>query len=562
MGAPTAQATGALSKMGAVTTQADGALSKMGAVTTQATSQTKGLTGGLSMASAELAVATGGLSLFVEAAGVAVLGLGALVLAGAAFAISANQAKQAMLSMFDAMGGGLVTGAQVDDMLSGLSDRIGISKDRLASYTQAFLKMGVTGVEQLEKLTLAAISAEAITKGGGAAFEDLQKKIALAVETGQGFKLGTKQLLQLREAGVGVSDIAAKMGLTTEALTASLAAGSVDAKKFGDAMTDAIIKKGAKPLDRLGSSFASIRDKFMQDIGDMFEDIDVGPFMKEVKDLFAIFGQGKASGESLKAGIGGFFKQVFALATKVVPLVKHFLLDMVIFGLQAYLAIKPIVGKLQELWKANDGAGKMLAAWELLKPVLIATGIVIAVLVGLFIALWAVGILVGAAIWGLAALIAGFVLQAGQSLIDWASGAATAALNFIAGLVKGITEGAGMVVNAVKGVAGSAVGAFKSALGIGSPSKIMMGLGVNTGEGFAGGLEGAAPSVHGAASGVASAAVEGASSAGDKATGVSAKAGAQITVNVQIDGAGKSAEGITEELVSLVFERYALAAGV
>jgi hypothetical protein len=44
----------------------------------------------------------------------------------------------------------------------------------------------------------------------------------------------------------------------------------------------------------------------------------------------------------------------------------------------------------------------------------------------------------------------------------------------VAGLVQGIQAGAGAVIAAVSGLASSALGAFKGALGIHSPSKVML----------------------------------------------------------------------------------------
>ncbi len=487
-----------------------------------------------------------------------------LIKSGVEFAIASNQGKQAMLSMFDAMGGGVGTGAELDDMLSGLSDKIGIAKDSLVPLTKGFLQMGVTGTEQLEKLTLAAISATAIVgKGGAEAFTNIQKKIALAAEAGGKFQLGTKQLLQLRDAGVGVSDIAGKMGMKTEALAAALKDGTVDAKKFGDAMTEAVIAKGAGPLDRLGSSFEEIKKKFMGSIGDMFEDIDVGPFMAEVKSLFAIFSAAPASGKAMKAGIGGFFKEVFAVLTKVVPLAKHFLLDMVIYGLKAYIAIKPIVKAIKEFAASAEGATIISTVLSSLWTILQAVGVVIGIVVIAAGLLWLAMVAVSVGVWTAVGALIALPGQAGAALAEWVTGAASAATNFIDGLVNGITSGAVKVVGAVKGLASAATGALTSALGIKSPSRVMMGLGAHTSAGFAEGIEGGAEDVHGASSGVAGAAVKGASGA-DGAPGGAAGGGggANIMVSINVDGAGKSAPEITVEMVSQCFQQMALQAGL
>lgn len=509
-----------------------------------------------------------------------------LIKSGVEFAISSNESKQAMLGLFDAMGGGITTGLETEAMIDGLKEKFGISKDSLVAYTNELHKLGVTDLGQVESGILAMASAAALTKGGAEALVSFRKKIDLAVESGGKLKIAEKQIATLGETGANVADVAKVMGISVGELTKNLAAGTVDASKFGDALQTAIIKKGQGPLERMAASSANLKKLLSEAWGDLFEDIDVAPFMQEVKKLFDIFGQGTESGKALKAGIGGFFKEVFAILTKVVPMVKHFLLDMVIYALKAYIALKPIGKAISEFANSATGAAMITQVLSGLWTVLKAIGVVIAVVAGVAIVLWAAMVVVSTTVWSLlgalislwvdgfekgiaslsavGAAISGFAAEAWAVLTGWVSGAATAAADFVAGLVSGITAGAGAVVGAVKGLADGAAGAFKSALGIKSPSKVMAGFGEHMGGGVVQGLEASESSVHGASSGVADAAVKGMASGGADAGGASAAkgGGANIVVNVQIDGAGKSAEQITQEMVSNVFAQMALQAGV
>jgi phage-related protein len=104
--------------------------------------------------------------------------------------------------------------------------------------------------------------------------------------------------------------------------------------------------------------------------------------------------------------------------------------------------------------------GKALAVLSALGPMLL----------GLFTSAWAT--------------VMGFL--SGVSLVDLGK-------QLIQGLASGITAGVGVVVNAVKNAVGGAIKAAKSALGIASPSKVFADIGVNTAEGFAGGVDTAAP---------------------------------------------------------------------
>ncbi len=592
-------AQGSLSKVSASTSKLDASASKTQVSVSSLASAEDGAStssGGLQL---ELAELTGGLSIVAEALGVAALGIGALVFEGSKLAISASESRTKLVTMFDALGEGKITGDQTIAMLDSLSSTLGISKDQIIPYTKAFVSMGITGEDALKKITTAALSAQAIMTdpAAGEAFVQLTKKMNSAANAGQAFKVPIKGLGSLQTIGLGTAEdfsgLAKTMGFSATELGAKLKAGlnPADAKKFGDAMQDALIRKGAGPLEELGLTSENIKKVLVQNLTEMFELDEVKGFMKEVKSLFAIFDKAKPSGDAMKQGVGLFFKQVFTVATKVVPMVKHFLLDMIIYGLKAYIALKPIVkGFFVELSKEATKAWAIVktfatalapvidwikslasnqvvvdAFWMALKGIGIIIGtIVVAVVAVVVVAALMIGALLAiqVAIVAVGAIIVGFVSSAVGVLGDWVAGAAKAAYDFVAGLVQGISSGASAVVNAVKGLAGAAKNAFTSALGIKSPSKVMMGLGVHVAGGAAEGIEAGTKDVHGAASGMADAAVKGAT--GDGASPSSGGGGGKstvINVAMQIDGAGKSALEITQEMVAMVFERAALAAG-
>ncbi len=529
--------------------------------------------------SADLAASVGVFLAIAAAAGAVVVGLGALVVKGALFAIEASESKQAMLGLFDAMGGGITTGAQTEEMIDNLKAKFGIAKESLIQYTNELQRMGMTDLGQIEHQLLAVSSAAALVKGGDEALLSFTKKIQLATESGAGLKIPVKQLAQLSATGANVGDVAKVMGVSVEKLTKDLSAGTVNAAEFGDALNTAIITKGQGPLERMAASSANLKKLLSEAWGDLFEDIDVGPFMAEVKKLFDIFGQGAESGKALKAGIGGFFKQVFEYATKVVPLVKHFLLDLVIYGLKAHIALKPIVKTVKEFLASATGK----AVIDGLVTAMKALGVVAAVIVGALVMLGgllvtmsaAMGVAIGLTIQFVGSLISlaadgvsavvGFVGQAWDALTEWVSGASQAASDFVMGLVGGITAGASKVVSAVSGLAKAALNAFTGKDGIDahSPSLKMIKAGGHMTDGAVEGIESGTSDVHGASTGMATAAVKGASSGGDSPSASGGKAsGANITVMVQIDGAGKSALELTEEMVSSVFQRMALEAGL
>lgn len=539
----------------------------------QAESAANNTGGGFMSMQEEMAAATGGLSVAVEVIGAVVAGLGLLAFALAKTAIEASTAKGQMLSMFDALGAGKMSGEEVDVMLDGMRDKLGVTKDAMVPLVKEFMAMGVSGKEALEEMTTAALSAKALMGGAESAsqaFMKLTKKIQLAAETGQGLKLPLKGLGSLAEMGLNVDDVAQKMNMSVSDLTNQLKAGSVDATKFGDALNQALIEKGKGPLEKMGMSLSNLGGMLKEYIGDMFEDMQkpVYEFLGAVKDAFGVFSQAQPSGQAMKTGIQSVITKILEYATKLVPIMKHFFLDMIIFGLKAYIAIKPIIKWFQELRNNQTVMNALQAAWEGLKVVLVIVGVAIAAVVAVFVALWAIQAAIVIGIYALVGAISDFVGGAGQAIWDWAKGAGQAAYDFIKGLVDGITNGAQMVIDAVKNLASGAWKAFKGVLGISSPSKLMMEAGINVGEGAAGGIEQSTKTVADASKGLGGA-VSGGFEAGTKAdsSGSSGKSSGGVNVtfasgSIVINGAGKSAEGITEEMLVLSFERIALATGL
>ncbi len=486
-----------------------------------------------------------------------------IVKGGIELAISSSAAKQEMLTLFDAMGQGVVSGEALEGVIDGLKDKFGISKDRMAGYANELQKLGVTDLSKLEQGILAMSSAAALSKNGANALLEFQKRIKLAADSGETLQLADKQLRSLGETGADLGAIAKIMGTDIEKLRSGLKNGTVDAAKFGDALEKAVIKKGSKALDRLANSAGELKAKWNESIGDLFEDLSdsTGPFMAEVGKLLAVFSQSTESGKAMKAGVTAAFSAILGVATKVVPYIVNFLKDIVILSLKAYIAVKPLIARFDAWAKSADGVKTietiMSALWTVLKGV----GVAVLIVAGYFGVMVAAMTAVSIAVWTAVGAFASFAGDTAAALAAWVSTAASAAYNFVAGLVAGISGGIGQVIGAVSGLAKSATDTFTSALGIKSPSKVMAELGGHMTSGLSGGLDAGASDVAGASSGMASAAVKGATSAPAPAAATSGGGGNTINVTVTIDGAGKSAMEITQEMVAAVFARMALQAG-
>lgn len=475
-------------------------------------------------------------SIAIKAAG-AVAGL---VLEGARFALEAAEQKRQLIATYDALLGFAGAGAQADDMLSDLSRTLPQTKDQLAAWGQQFAAMGVTDLGALQGQIHATAAAQALMGDkGAAAYTSLSKKIQGAIQAHQGLKISDRQLQSLATTGVNVADIAERMGMTAESLRAGLDKGTISADRFGSAMQQALVAKGQKPLEGMANAMGNQIAHLKQNIGDMFEDVEPGPFLGAMKDLLGIFDQNTASGKTMKAAVTGFFNGVFSIASKVLPYIKKFFIDLVIAGLKIYIGLKPTIAAFKQLFAgkgSGDAFGLML---KVIENSIVMVGYAAAGAIAIFVKMMTIGKAVVTAIG------------------DAFSGISDIANSLVDGLVNGITGGVGRVVDAAKGLASGALDAVKGVLGISSPSREMMMLGGHTASGFAGGIDDGAPMIKASAGGMGDAAKSGASAGGTSSSG-----GNVINVSVVIDGAGKSAEEITETMVATVFERLALEVGL
>jgi hypothetical protein len=519
----------------------------------------------------------------VVAAGVAALGLataiGKAVLAGASFTLAAVQEKQAAQQMFRAMAGGKEAGDQLFEMMETLATQLPQTKTQLTAWSKEFMAMGVLDQSALQNQLRATAGAAALMgESGSDAFVSLSRKIQEAMLSTGKIKLGEKQLAGLAATGVNVADVADAMNMSVKDLTESLKKGTADATKFNDALTGAIIQKGAGPLKQLLGTTEALAAKFKEAIGDMFEDVDIAPFTDAMRDLLSIFSQSTASGQTMKTVFAGFFTSFFKWAGEAVLTAKHFFLGMIIWGLKAYIAIKPWIPLIETL-----GAVILVAAGLFLftfAPAVWAGVVALGALIAsAAVAAWPfvvmAAVIVG--VWEafqhwteIKAFVVDLVGSIGTTLSEWAASISTwageAASNLINGLVNGISSGAGLVWDAIKGLGTTAMTALKSTLGIASDSKEFIKLGKHTGHGFFTGIGAENDNVRGAGEGLADMAMGGTSS--DRVAPAQAPAssgGLTITVEagaIVIHGATGDAAELTEHALTLVLEKIAIAQGL
>ena len=510
-----------------------------------------------------------------------VLGISALGAWGMRLAIEAVEAKEKLLSLFSAMAGSRSAGAATVAMLGKLSDELGVTRESLGGAAREFAAMGITDLGALRSQVRAvtAITAAMGDAGneGAVAYSKLVAKTQEAIDTGSKFKLTDKQIVPWRQMGLNIGDIAKRMGLTSQALEQGLAKGTVDAKKFQAALGDVAREKFGDALAAQAMQPAKQWDKLKENFTRLKEDVNVKPLLEAFQRVVQIFSGDKASGKAMKVGLTATFNSVIASSAKMVDWLVGAFLKVEIAALKIAIWARPWLAWFDALDSKYGIIDKLITGVKVF-------GVVLGVIAAVFfapLAYLAVVLTAGAVA---LATIVGWAVAAGEALGGLAAQALTAAENFVGGLVDGIVGGLGRVVDAAKNLAQGALDAVTGLFDSHSPSLVMKRIGlVGVAGGLALGMTAGIPAATDAAQNVAGAVVQTvgeqvaqpasggrapstvAASPPSSSSGSTSSSSASFAFapgSIVIQGAGKSAEGITEELISAIFERIALEQGV
>jgi len=393
------------------------------------------------------------------------------------------------------------------------------------------MAMGITGEEALRKVTLAAASAQAIMQDPGAAhaFENLTKKIQVAVQTGHGLKITAKGLGSLADMGIRVDDVAKRMNVSASILAAQLKAGTVNAQRFGDALQDALIDKGAKPLQRMAGSMGNLKKLMGQNIEEMFDDLGKAaePFLDKLRQALSLFDQSTESGRTMKSAVTAAFTQIFAWATKAVVPVEHFFLRTIIMGVKTYTLIKKHWTEIRALFIGVEPAISAVAhAFEQIEHAI------------------------------------NVIAKLDQKMTNMLSGIGQMSRpigkNFSDGVADGIADGTPGIKDAAKGSAMVAVDGAKAGLDAHSPSRKTFAIGQFASGGLAMGMRSRGPEVAAAGRSVAGITLRSMATSPGRQMGQSGASVGAIHLTIQAPQGVTNAEQLTEIGVATIFERLQL----
>lgn len=431
-----------------------------------------------------------------------------------------------------------------------LAAKLGLPVQETAKSFQKLLAMQFKPAQAEDLIKMTAD----LQMAGAGAEETRRVLLALSQIKATG-KLQGDELLQLADAGVSVDlvyqQLSKTLGKSRDEILKMQAAGKITADQAIAAIGEAVkTKLGIKQFGEAGEKFATSTLTGMVNVfkarGELLL-LDIG--QRIVKPLQAAVGPiirdlaAALNSPEFKAGVDGVvagFTWILGAAKSAWPAVKEFAAGLITGFKQAWSALAPVFegfkkafGDQEVDWKKVGEAAGMVAQFlgHFVVNALAAVAVLATIGVGIARAVvWFTELpgKIGEAAFAIGAK----ALELGTSIID--------------GLVNGITSGAERVIAAVKGVASSAIATAKSALGIGSPSKVFAELGMWSAEGFAGGMDAGAGDVRTASSQMTGAALGGVAGPSGGAASVG-----NITVNVSLEGgSGSSAQELGEAFAS------------
>jgi tape measure protein len=473
-----------------------------------------------------------------------------------AFAAATASDKIAQLGNLEAILGSAKAASELADVVDEISRKVPLAGDKIAQMAKSLALAGLRGKELRDMLeTLAEV---------GSVSEEASGKLQALIEKMSALGHFDVNAKALKGTGISIQDVfkalSKNLGKSIPEIEALMKAGKISIEEGTRALQDAARAKFGPALEKQMLPLSVQFAKFKENLANLFEDIDIEPFLKGLQSVLSLFSESTSYGRALKTIVTGVFSGLFNAAAKVFPYVKAFLKGLISGFLYVYIALKPI-GRLIGSIFGGTPSEALLTFFKILGYVVAAVAVVLGAVLAATFALVNVFVILGGAIWALIGYLVGLGAQligavwgaisgTASALWDWAASAVQAGINFVQGLADGITNGASAVIGAALDVASGAIDAVKGALGISSPSKVMAEMGGHTASGFAEGLEGSAPTVKGAAEGMSSSAVSGAGK------GAGAGGGASITIGDIIIQGVADAEGAKRGVLEALAEAF------
>ena len=403
----------------------------------------------------------------------------------------------------------------------------------------AVAAISAAAIVGVAKITEWAVSLADAARSNSLLSQGIAKSVAGGIELDKTIGKLEDSVPATRDELTQMASELAKTGLKGDELSKALETAAIKAAKakFGP--------DWQKQLISLDSSTARLKRGFSS----LFSGLKIEGLLEALSSLVNLFSKNDAAGRAIKVVFESLFQPLVDGLTAWIPKARAAFLQFEILVLKALIAIKPFGSKILLVAEAIGVlAALIIGGLVFVVGVLVVNLAVLAV--GFALIVGAV-VAVGYGIFKLGqffadlsltigtALVAAwnFVVDTFNGIVDFLSGLSLTQIgtDMINGLVTGITNAGAAVLKAVTGVVGGAIDAAKKTLGIASPSKVFAEIGMNTGEGMAGGVDKSADKVQSSLESLAS------PQTALEATGGAAKPGAPASND---QGGGKGVQAV------------------
>lgn len=244
-------------------------------------------------------------------------------------------------------------------------------------------------------------------------------------------------------------------------------------------------------------SLTNQQARLRQGLDSLFRGVRIEAFLGAINEITRSFSQTTATGRALKTIIETLFNPIFDATGVLGPILRRFFQGMVIATLLLTIGFL----RLRNAIRDAIGDRSFLSNQQLMNAALvagIAVVVIFAAAVAAMVTVFALAAASIASFIAVVALVPSLVIAAGAAvgiaiaeLVMWFQRTDFEALarSMIDGLVRGINRGVSSIRGAVTNLANQASGAFRSALGISSPSRVFAEFGANVSQGFAQGVD-------------------------------------------------------------------------
>lgn len=407
---------------------------------------------------------------------------------------AANAARSAGL-MREAVAGSAQQGAALNSQIDALSRKVPTSRAALDELGASLRRNGLGGQAFVDTLN-------AVGQASAALGDEAGNKLKTLIERGRqmgNFSIGDDTWSDdLRGSGLQRDDVAKSlaknMKIGVAEARAALMSGRVKLADGAKALRDAVESKFGGINLRKMLDLNVIAQKLKERFDSLTNRINLEPLLKGFSQLADLFDESTATGAALKEIVTLMGNTLGAAVGGSAPLMKRFFQGMIIATLHLAIAMLTLRNRFRDAFHIDNvkRAKALETAFTAGKYALIGLVGVAAVGITFMAAQLA---LVGGAIYGVVSafqFLYGMVETAYNIVKD--KGWSGLGVAIVDGIIDGLKSKATRLIDVVKNLlAGNISGAFKTALGIGSPSKVFAGYGKNTVEGFEEGVEARAP---------------------------------------------------------------------